>query len=136
MWPKGIIIVFVAFAVFMTGLVIICLKQDITLESKDYYKEELKYQEKINAIENTKSNKPTIHLSNKQLMKVSFPIPTNIKGKMQGYKPDKSKEDFVYEFDRSFELDLSQKAKGLWKIKLSWIQNNVDYYYEEPIFIN
>ena len=50
---KWIVVAFVLFAVFIGTLVTVCVRQDISLVSKEYYKEELAYQDQIVRIANT-----------------------------------------------------------------------------------
>ena len=45
-------VAFVFFALFIGTLVTICVRQDITLVTKEYYKEELAYQEQIDRMNN------------------------------------------------------------------------------------
>ena len=52
-WGNGIIFSFVLFAIFIAILVTVCVRQDISLVSSDYYQEELKYQDQITRINNT-----------------------------------------------------------------------------------
>jgi hypothetical protein len=51
-WGKGIVIAFIAFALFIGALVTVCVRQDINLVSKNYYAEELMYQEQIDRLNN------------------------------------------------------------------------------------
>ncbi|MFN8438591.1 MAG: FixH family protein [Cytophagales bacterium] len=139
MWAKGIVASFVVFALFIVTLVVICVKQDISLESKDYYKDELAYQQKIDSRNNTETlhQKPTINISGTdQVLSVNFVNPTGLNGKANFYKPDQAKNDFEVNFEKNISLDMSKKAPGLWKVKLNWKQNGKDFYYEESIFVN
>ena len=51
-WGKSIILAFVLFAGFIATLVVVCVREDISLVSKDYYKEELLYQDQIQRLNN------------------------------------------------------------------------------------
>ena len=46
-WGKSIVLSFVLFAAFIVTLVTVCLRQDISLVSKEYYKEELQYENQL-----------------------------------------------------------------------------------------
>ena len=52
------------FAAFIATLVTVCLRQDISLVTREYYKEELNYQAQINRIAHTTmlSEKPSIQV--------------------------------------------------------------------------
>ena len=45
-WGKSIVLAFVLFAVFIGVLVAVCVREDISLVSRNYYNEELDYQTK------------------------------------------------------------------------------------------
>lgn len=138
MWSKGIIITFVVFASFMVGLVTICMKQDISLESKEYYKDELAYQQRIDAIQEVErlKQKPTIVFEESSgLLSIHFVNASALKGDLYLYKPDKAVEDYKQPFDKDVQLNMGHRAKGLWKIKINWTQQGHTFYYEESIFI-
>ncbi|HTF82559.1 MAG TPA: FixH family protein, partial [Cytophagales bacterium] len=117
MWAKGIIAAFIVFAAFIVTLVTICVKQDISLESKDYYKEELEYQKKLDRFSNTTQlgQRPKIsYHDDVQQLSIDFTDTRALNGKIQLYKPDKASQDFSQNFDNDFELDMRHKGKGLW----------------------
>lgn len=138
MWSKGIIITFVLFASFMIGLVTICMRQDISLESKEYYKEELAYQQRIDAIQEVQrlKQKPSIQYQESSgQLSISFATASALKGDLYLYKPDQAQHDFRQSFDKNIQLNMRPKAKGLWKVKISWMQQGHRFYYEQPVFI-
>ena len=51
-WGTKLLLVFTAFALLMSTLVYMCMKQKFELVSKDYYKDELRYQDKIDGMNN------------------------------------------------------------------------------------
>jgi hypothetical protein len=73
-WGKSIILAFVLFAVFIGVLVTVCVRQDISLVSRDYYDEELDYQSKMDGARNAAglSQKPEINLTEGQSLRVTF----------------------------------------------------------------
>ena len=44
---KWVVAAFVFFGLFIGSLVVICVREDVNLVSKDYYQEELNHQDKI-----------------------------------------------------------------------------------------
>jgi len=138
MWPKGIIVAFSAFAVFIIVLVTICMKQDLPLESKEYYKEELAYQQKIDQAANTQRYKQMPEIAYHDLtQQVSINFKgTAPNGKVHFYKPDRSNADFKVDVAPHLSLDMTHKAKGLWKVKIQWTQEGRDFYYETPLLVN
>ena len=57
-----IVVSFVLFAAFIGTLVVVCLREDISLVSKDYYQEELVYEDQIQRLNNVAAlkEKPVI----------------------------------------------------------------------------
>ncbi|OYZ47929.1 MAG: hypothetical protein B7Y19_07425, partial [Sphingobacteriales bacterium 24-40-4] len=51
-WGNKLVVVFVAFALFMGYMVYRALSTKYDLVSKDYYKDELRYQERIDGVKN------------------------------------------------------------------------------------
>ena len=83
-WGKSIIAAFLFFALFIGVLVFICMKQEVSLVSKDYYKDEINYQQQIERLNNAEhlESKPTISIldadvkvSFKKLDATIFPVP-------------------------------------------------------------
>lgn len=59
-----IVVSFVLFAAFIGTLVAVCLREDISLVTKDYYQEELAYQDQIQRLNNVAElkEKPVIRV--------------------------------------------------------------------------
>ena len=68
-WGNWIAVSFVCFALFIGTLVVICVRQDISLVAPDYYKQELNYQKQIDRNQNTMNFtvKPEISVQDKFL---------------------------------------------------------------------
>lgn len=137
---KWIIVAFVAFAAFIGTLVTVCVRQDISLVSKDYYKEELAYQDQVIRISNTKSLKelPDVSFSEGKLY-LTFSNNAKIQGgSLKVFRPSDAKQDKQFQLkenlaNQSFEIQTLQS--GLYRIKLWWKMNDNDYYFEKEIFI-
>ena len=73
-WGKSIVLSFVLFAVFIGVLVAVCVREDISLVSRNYYNEELDYQTKMNGARNVDqlSQKPEISLTERQSLRITF----------------------------------------------------------------
>lgn len=111
------------------------------LVTKDYYDQELKYQEVIDQSANTaKLSAPLkVEKVNGEL-KIGFPSEMKDKKKTIDfylYYPADAKRDFR----RSFELSENELAqalptgmKGMYELKLSWEVDGVKYYFEKKLF--
>ena len=138
-WGKWIIVSFVLFAGFIITLVTVCMRQEINLVSKDYYQDELAYQEQITRISNTSSlaEKPLIALVGKKELEVKISQPID-GGELMLFCPSDPK------MDRKFPLSLSGNKQlinvgsvknGMYRAKMYWSANGKDYFFETVISI-
>ncbi len=136
-WGKSIVLAFVVFAIFIGVLVTVCLKQEVNLVSKNYYQEELEYQDRIESMNNFNQlrSKPELILSNNTLqiqLNQASPIE---KGTLTMFRPSDGR------FDKRFELrnvalqnfDVSQLPNGLYRMKLQWSMGSKEYFLEKLI---
>lgn len=136
-----IVVAFILFAAFIATLVTVCVRQDVSLVSKDYYKEELGYQEQIHRLNNTAAleAKPVIKIVDHTLQ-VNFNHAGKIEnGELKLFCPSNAKMDRIFpvesseERTRTFEINTLQK--GMYRAKLFWKMNGKEFYQEEVIHI-
>jgi len=132
---------FVFFALFIGTVVAVCMREDISLVSSDYYNQELAYQDQIKKINNTAglAIKPSIKIIDGKLI-IEFDKTSEIEsGDVLLFCPSNSKMDRRFKLEAarasSRKLDLSGLATGMYRVKLSWRLNGSDYYQEEVINI-
>lgn len=139
-WSYRIVILYAGFMALIITMVTICMKQTVELESKDYYAQELKYQDKIDAMHNAGSLKTSIEheVTNKQIV---LSIPTEMIGKdfvgeVYFFCPANSAKDFKtkMQFDSNGKQVINKNVlqSGCYKMKLSW-QNDGKSYFKESI---
>jgi hypothetical protein len=135
------VVAFVLFAMFIGTLVTVCVKQDISLVSKNYYNDELVYQDQIKRISNTTElqQKPGISKHDNKI-KITFDRQFRIqKGRVKFFCPSNPGMD--KDFDLDMDGDNSQMfnsdsfQRGMYKAKLMWTMDGEEYYYEEIIYI-
>jgi hypothetical protein len=140
-WGKWIVVAFVLFAGFIATLVTVCMRQDVSLVSKDYYKDELNYQDQISRMNNVNQldQKPVIQKSGNFLV-IDFDQFKDIqKGQLKLFNPSDAKKDRVYmlqssaETKQSFPID--DVAKGMYRARMQWVMNGREYYIETVITI-
>lgn len=137
---KWIVVVFILFAIFIGTLVTVCVRQDISLVSTSYYKEELAYQDQIQRLNNTEllNRKPVIKVAERTLQ-IEFNQTDRVEsGRLDLFCPANEKMDrkFLVESSdnvQSFELGVIQK--GMYRARLSWKMNGKEFYLEEVINI-
>jgi hypothetical protein len=139
-WGKWIIVSFVLFAAFIATLVTVCMRQNVDLVSKDYYNEELAYQEQITRMNNVNDlkQKPEIEIKGTSLA-ISFKQFDEIKdGTLTLFSPSDPKKDKIYKIEPSegtqqlFPLD---DVKGMYRARMQWSMNGKEYFIETTITI-
>ena len=141
-WGKWIFVSFVVFAAILCVLVVISIKQDVNLVSKDYYKEELVYQQQIERMKNAASltDKPEISLQHETLTLSCDYLSQVTQGSINLFRPSNEKLDQHFEFDSVSDSSIHFKVKplvpGLYRAQFSWEMNNKGYYFEKAIYLN
>ena len=143
-WGLRIILLYTAFVGGMLFLVYKCTQQNIDLVSPDYYAQEIKYQEKIDRLNNSQHQDvrlAVVYAVEKDLIQITFPSSStsnNTTGEIVLFRPDNSKLDFKIPIDIADgvqNIPTDKLSKGLWRVKSSWSTNETPYYQEEKIII-
>ena len=139
---KWIVVSFILFAVFIGTLVTICVRQDVNLVSKDYYQEELAYQDQIQRLNNTEKlqQKPIMKIVENSFLKVDFMQTEAIQnGELKLFCPSNPKMDKNFKLNTSDNgsqlIELSGMQTGMYKAKLLWTMDGKEFYFEEIINI-
>lgn len=142
-WGTKITIVYSAFVALIVSMVFISSNHKSELVAKDYYAQELKYQEKIDAVENEKKLQTSIDykLENDSLI-LSFPLEnvgSDFSGEILFFRPSDGSKDVKINlnFDKNGLQKISKTilSKGVYKMCISWNNNNTKYYKEQVITI-
>jgi len=141
-WGKKILFLYLSFVVLIIGMVSYTMTKNVDLVSPNYYDKEIKYQEQIDKINNTKSLKEGLKIiySEGQINLV-FPTLTKngqVSGEINFYRPADSKKDFKVSINtENYKqvIRIDKMEKGLWKIQVNWKMNGIEYYTEETIII-
>ncbi len=143
-WGTGITIVIILFLVVTIGQAIaIHVFIDYDLVEEEYYAAEIKYQSQIDKIKRT-NNLPEqlqIKLAGKKI-EFNFPSlfkPELISGLVTYYKPSDDLLDKFQKIELNEEnmmyIDTKKLSPGLWKIKVEWAVNEVQYYNEKIMMV-
>lgn len=132
---------FVLFAGFIATLVVVCMRQDVNLVSKDYYNEELVYQEQIVRMNNVNllDKKPAIQKAGK-FLSIDFDQFNKMEnGKLKLFSPSDPEKDIVYTLKASEEtqqlIPIDSVAKGMYRAQMQWIMNGKEYFIEAVVNI-
>ena len=140
-WGYKILLVYVIFIIGMGFLVFKASSQKFDLVTKDYYDQELKYQNIIDQSANTaKLSSPLVVERSVGGLTVNFP--PEMKGKQKSidfylYFPADAKRDFrklITIIDNGFTQPLPEAMRGRYELKLSWEVEGVKYYFEKKLF--
>ncbi len=138
-WGKWIIVSFVLFALFIGVLVGVCLREDISLVSKNYYQEELNYQQQIERMNNANElvNKPTIVVKG-VFLDVQFDQFNNLEqGELKLFRPSDEHFDRKYVLSASPEgmqqFDISSLPKGMYHVRMLWTMKGKEYFIDNTI---
>lgn len=141
-WGKSIVLVFVLFAAFIGTLVTVCVRQDISLVSADYYKDELEYGEQMQKEANTEQliNRPIIELTGDQLLTVHFADFNKMEnGELTLYSPGDITQDRKFPLAKNSDATLiiptASFRKGKYKASMTWTMAGKQYYYQTQIIL-
>lgn len=140
-WGTSIVLVFIGFISFILYFVVRMnteKKYEHDLVTKDYYKQELAFQQEIDAEKNAKDLTTNIMVkkTDKGLV-IFFPQDKNYKqisGIISLYRPSNEKLDFKIPISLSrseFLIKDENMIEGRWNISIDWKYNNTAYLYKK-----
>lgn len=142
-WGNRLILVFAAFAALMTYMVYRCMQTPVDLVAKEYYRDELAYQQVIDGTRNaqTLSAKPTLQ---QDTANITIQLPaemkqTAVKGSILFYCAADARKDrrLALQPDAAAkqQIPLHHLQPGNYTVKITWESNNRYYYTEESFTI-
>lgn len=143
-WGNKLILVFIGFGTMMSFMVYRCMKVPVNLVSKEYYRDEIAYQEVIDSRAKTNALSSKVKLSESEET-IGLTLPAEMKHrKVEGnivlYCPADARYDrqFVLQTDSGASQSLSKATlvPGSYVVKISWKADSTNYYSEEPLTIH
>jgi len=141
-WGKKIIVAYGLFVVGIMVLVVKSISQENELVVSDYYAQELKYQDKLDASKRAAGLYESIAISyDKQYIHFVFPNDSRceeIKGTINIYCASDRSKDKQQKFSLSKEkkeFQITYQGYGTRKIEISWTKNGLSYFTEKEIFL-
>ncbi|MCE2613971.1 FixH family protein [Flavobacteriaceae bacterium D16] len=142
-WGTGIVLAFVAFIIFILYFVVLASTKNQAnhdLVTREYYKEELAYQQEIDAQQNALPYaKATTFKKTGEGLLISFPDDfkfDNTQGKVSLYRPSNKHLDFdlpVSLSNKHLLIPDKQLLDGRWDIRIYWSDNDQNYLIKESI---
>lgn len=141
-WGYKILFVYLA---FVAGIVLMVFKsstQKVDLVTSDYYAKELKYQDRIDAINRSSalSSAVTYEVINQQLI-ISFPkefAEKKIIGTILLYCPSNDNKDLKKELQTTngtISMEIPASNKGAYELQLNWQVEDKTYYFQDKLFL-
>jgi hypothetical protein len=142
-WGTKLILVFGFFVVAMTVLVVMSMKQKIQLVAKDYYRDELRYQQVIDAasLANKLSTKVEI-IKQGSFIRIQLPqemAGTAVQGEILFYYISDAAKDRHLQLQTNAAaaqlIPLDKLLPGSYTVKINWTHNNLQYYTEQSLIL-
>lgn len=141
-WGNKLVVAFVLFAVLIGTLVYKSVHSTFDLVSKDYYKDELRYQDKIDAQKNAAKFSEVAVTQSPELVNINFPkelVGKTVEGEAWFYcSTDASKDKkikIIVNDKAELVIPKNKLAKAIYQVKISWKIDNNNYYSEKNITI-
>lgn len=140
-WGNKLVVVFIGFAALMATLVYNAVTTKFDLVTKDYYKEELRFQEKIDGAANAAAAGNIQLLQDAATVTLRLPIILQNKtaeGQAWFYcktNADQDKRIALTIQDGKYIFDKALLAKETYELKLQLTVEDKQYYYLQPITI-
>jgi hypothetical protein len=145
LWPVAIATYFLLAFCGVVTFICWAVHQNVDLVSRDYYRDEILYQQQLNTVNRTRPFQNELLLvynAAEQKVTLSLPIvharlrPT---GTIQLYRPSDARLDrtellHIGPAGRQ-EIDASQLLPGLWKIRIKWSVGGEEYFADESVVI-
>ncbi len=142
-YGNWIVVAFMLFAGIIISLVVVSMRQDMSLVAGDYYQQEVAYQTRINEMSNVTTDGKAVdvvrNIQNKTLELVFAEVSANVAGEVTLFRPSDADLDKKYPLalDSSgrFSIATADLKKGLWKMKISWSEGGQPYFVEKTIVL-
>ncbi|MCD6068999.1 MAG: hypothetical protein K0S33_3825 [Bacteroidetes bacterium] len=142
-WGKKITILYIGFVLLISSLVYISATNKSELVAKDYYAQELSYQDRIDAIANEKGLEETISF---ELLPYSIVLTypgsgtaKDLQGEILFFRPSDASKDRKIKMDFNVNnvqvIHKQLLSKGVYRMSISWKKGDRSYYKEEIITI-
>jgi hypothetical protein len=144
-WPYGIVAAFVIFIGATAGLIVFTSFHGQELVTRDYYEQELRYQQRLDSRERTgslRSEASVRYDAAADCIQLVLPpqhaSPSPV-GTIQLYRPAASGEDrnlpLTVDLVGRQRLDAQELSAGLWRVRVAWQHDGQDYSLEERLIV-
>ncbi|MEJ8756664.1 FixH family protein [Pontibacter sp. H259] len=144
LWPYMIVIAMVCFMGYIAMFVYKAMQQDVGLVSKDYYQQEIKYQDQIERVRRTQALGDVMldYKAENQAILLQMPVTyqdKTLNGTITLFRPSNDQLDKQFPLqlgrDQSQLIETQDLETGLWKVRVSFTDDKEDFYTEKTIEI-
>lgn len=140
-WGKKIILAYAVFMAIILTLVAMSMRHDVDLVAEDYYQQELKYQDVIDA-ENAAAQRPfSMNITDTGLIIQLDSVSTasGFKGSASFLRPSDDKLDFQDELTTNNNgktiIPLTKFSAGRYEATITWVSSGVTFTRRQTIVI-
>lgn len=142
-WGTGLLLVFGTFGGMMSYMTYRCMHTPVDLVAREYYKDELSYQQVIDARQKADALSGRVELRQTgQVITVLLPPEmrnTAVKGSIQFYCPSDAGRDrnisLQVDGAGSQEIGVDVVRSGRYTVRVQWESNGVRYFEEKPFVV-
>lgn len=141
-WGKGIAFSLAIFMGLMVFMVYKAVNQRFDLVAKDYYADEIAYQQVMDKEQNVRALVGKIDIRNTaEGLKIIFPNDFEgklIEGTVVLYRPSDERMDKVFDIkleSLEYLIPAEELRSGKWEVKLDWTVEGKAYYFKEQIIL-
>lgn len=138
-WGKGIFIAFTVFIIFILYMVFTLMSKKTDLESEDYYKKEIAFQDEIDASKNYNLLDQKVEvIQDEQLVLIQLPDSLEIENiNIHFTKPNDGKSDISFENvdTKNFMIEKSKLSRGKYAISISFDITGKPHLFKDEITI-
>ncbi len=125
------------------GFIYFSFNQDVNLVEDNYYEKEIKYQDQIERIDRANALPEKVKVKvTEHMIEFTFPSmfsPENLSGEIHLYRPSTEKADLLYDIKLNNQnkvyIPTDELASGMWKTKIHWKVDSLDYFTEKIVML-
>ena len=142
-WPWAIVAWFICFFGVVVGLTTTAIRSRTDVVSPDYYAQELRFQDRIDASARTDAlpSQPTVFVDeHRRSLHLQLPggaAPGNATGRINLYRPDDARldQEFSLKLDATGTqlIPVASLRPGRWKVRIAWQSEGREFYHETTV---
>jgi nitrogen fixation protein FixH len=136
-WPYAIALYFVLFISAMTIWIAFAVRNDHQLVRRDYYEQELKFQNELDSFQRAAGENIQISYQPETRL-LTFTLPPNATGTIHFYRPSNVRSDrqIGLALQNGIQIiDVKAFDPGLWKVQLHWSANGAEFRHDRRIVL-